>query len=206
MKVINMMDQDRVDAMIFDYLEGEMDPSMKADFQSWLQKDEALQKRVRDLGGVRKQLKSLDWSADFEAKLNAKIESRLDDLNAKIMAKVEKSKPRSRWVVIATEVHVWRTAAAVAFALLATIAVMKVVAPQGSLRGGSQFAQRSDKSTNQITVGQMMVDASIRSPEVVGEEGLSSEDQVDMYMDIMAKRMGKMDDRENKQLMDTLKQ
>ena len=203
MKLINMMNEERMDSLIFDYIEGEMDPSMKADFKNWLSKDEALQKRVRDLGGVRRQMKNLSWSPDFEAKLQAKIESRMESLHDKVMAKVEKSKPKSRWVVIASEVQIWKTAAAVSFALLATLAVMKTISPRGS----SQFALgHGDRGANQITVGQMMVDASMRSPDVVGEEGLSSEDQVDMYMDIMAKRMGKMDDRQNKELMDTLKQ
>lgn len=186
--------EQQMEKLWLDYIEGELDPSMRADVELLLKNSTALQEQMKSLKGVRNALRSAR-EADSRLPEDGHYYDKLHD---RIMKGVEQTHTQSRGRVQMQKAFQSRKTAYVVVFLAV-----------GLLIGKSLDSVRvSDRAplTSAARLQQLLLDSSSRDPDVLSDSILSHEDDIDLYLDLASKKMESMGKKEKDQVMKALKE
>ena len=183
----NFDDQD----MWVDFLEDELDESLKDDLKKMLEHSPEARESLEELKGLRRAIKSS--SEDIKVPEDPAYYAEKHDA---IMSGIKKSKVQSPVVVKLFQEKTLRVAAAVALIIVS---------------GGIiwESLQMTDKSPQPAGVemaksSQWFLESTARNPEVVPQTVITHEGEIDIYMDATAEKLESMSDKEAKDLMQRL--
>lgn len=173
-----------------DFLEGEVDPSLREDLARMLQNKPAAQAAVNDYARIKKGVKKTN-----DIKLNLD-DQYFENLHSKIMTAVEtQTAPkeaevipliRRRWVPVA--------AAAALVIVLGGVFVNHVKDLQGQ-KPADKVARVSQD---------WLIQTSAKNPGAFSETVISNEDDSDLLMDATARKLDRMSDDEAKKIINEL--
>jgi hypothetical protein len=167
-----------------DYIEDELDPSMKDDLDTYISHSPELDSEVKDFQMVRSQLE--DLGSHYKVPEDEEFYNRLHD---KIMARVENTQMQSNVVVQLTRKRTLKYAGAIAASLVMAISAW-VVYEQNSVPSNVKVA----KSSN------FLLENTAKNPDAIPETNINPALESDMLIDAAASKLKRMSDSERENL------
>lgn len=180
-----MKNQDERQSRWVDYLEGELDPALKADYDKLESSSREDAKLIKDLKDLKSSLKKTDpfpLSQDFNEKLMKEI-----------MADVSSTHMLPKWQLKLMQPQTWTSVAA------AVVAVVGVTLLSDALKKPSvQITQQTGAASD------MLMEVSQENPNLLAKAVGVHSNEEDFVIEALAHRMEAMTDTEIQDLFDSL--
>ncbi|MCB0394841.1 MAG: hypothetical protein KDD25_09785 [Bdellovibrionales bacterium] len=173
------------DEVWVDYIEDELDPSLKDDLDTYISHSPDLDGTVRDLQFARTQLEKIGSEVEIP-----EDEKFYENLHDKIMARVEKTNVQSPVVVRLFERRTLRWVAGAAAAIVMLVTGFAVLNNSETIPGKVKVA----KSSN------WLIESTVQNPGLIPDTKISPGVENDVLMDAAANKLQKMSDKERESI------
>ena len=176
-----------------DFVEEELDSSLKKDLVSYAQAHKEASLEARAWSRLRREVKSLKVDVPED-------DAYYNGLHDRIMGSVGQTRQESK-VVFLIRRHALRAVAAVLVAVFGGQMLMNSI--RLNQRGNEQ---QVTQNRNLQSPGEFVVDTAGVSPSALSGSIFSNEDDIDMYMDMAAEQIEKGSEKDREELLKSLKQ
>ena len=180
--------------LLVDYMEGEMGPDQKGNFEQVLRSNEESRKALRQLKKLKREIGGIPVDAlpsdpDY-----------YDQLADRIMAKVGQTQVQSKTWMMYSKFEVLRYAAAVLLMVAGGWTSLKAISNQHDTRGVMATAAAQNQ------VRDLLIESAVEEPSIFADTVMTQTDEEDLVMDASAQKLDELSDNERDMFLKALKE